>query len=226
MIVILRFQIYNDKIVTEEKGVNMVLIIIAVLILVVVFILAKIFNFDMREIMELLRDFWGYILTGGILIIVFMFVISFQPIAGNSMVPNLEEGEVIVFSKFAYKFEKPKRNEIVNVKVNKKSYVKRVIGLPGEKIEYMKGKIYIDDVPFKEPFLGEGIVTSNFLFEDICTKEDCPDGVIPEGMYLVLGDNRPESDDSRNPLFGLVPLKNVKGKLLFRIWPVNKFGGI
>ena len=64
------------------------------------------------------------------------------------------------------------------------------------------------------------------MFVDICSIEDCPLGVIPEDMYLVLGDNRSESSDSRDPSFGLVSKEQIKGKAIFKIWPINRFGGI
>ena len=182
---------------------------------------------DLRNITEFLRDMWNYIVIILIVVIIFTFVVAFQPVAGNSMHPNLKEGNVIAVSKFAYKLGKPKRNDIVVLKdKNNKSFVKRIIGLPGEKIEYLDNYLYIDGDAFKEKFLGEDIVTSSFLFEDICSIEDCPKGVIPADMYLVMGDNRPQSDDSRNPEFGLVSKKQLKGKMLIRIWPLNQFGKV
>ena len=69
-----------------------------------------------------------------------------------------------------------------------------------------------NDKPFKEVFLNSDVVTYNFLFEDICSLDECPDGVIPKNKYLVLGDNRPESIDSRDKTFGLVDKSEIKGK--------------
>lgn len=182
--------------------------------------------FDTREIKEFLRDASIYIIGILIILIVLVFIVSFQPIAGNSMVPTLEEGNVVLVSKLSYLFKDIERNEIVTLKVNGKSYVKRVIGLPGEEIKYLKNILYIDDVPFNETFLGENIKTSGFTMDDICKENECPDGKIPEDKYLVLGDNRPESEDSRTPSFGLVKKSDIKGKVFFRIWPLNKIGKI
>jgi signal peptidase I len=142
------------------------------------------------------------------------------------MVPTLEEGNVVLVSKFSYKISDIKRNDIVTLVVNKKSYVKRVIGLPGEDIKYLKNILYINDDPYTEDFLGKNIETSGFTLEDICKKDECPDGVIPEGKYLVLGDNRPESEDSRTPSFGLVSEKQIKGKVFLRVWPLTKISKI
>lgn len=177
---------------------------------------------DLREVTEFIRDFLGYIITIGIMIFIFTFVIAFQPIAGNSMSPTLEDGEISIVSKFNYILTKPKRNEIIVLKKEKKSYVKRIIGLPGENVKYLNGILYIDGEQFKETFIDKNVVTSNFLFEDICKEEECSNGVIPNNKYLVLGDNRVESMDSRDNTFGLVDIKEIKGKVILIGWPISK----
>jgi signal peptidase I len=177
---------------------------------------------DLREIREFLRDCAIYIIIFAIIAFIFTFIISLQPVAGNSMVPTLDEGDAIAVSKLSYKFGSVQRNDIVIIKKNGKSYVKRVIGLPGESIKYIKSILYIDDVPYTENFLDDDVETSGFTLDDICKENECPDGIIPEGKYLVLGDNRPESEDSRD--FGLVDKTEIKGKVLFKIWPLSSFG--
>lgn len=182
---------------------------------------------DFRELTEFIKDTIGYILGFTIILIIFIFVISFQPVAGNSMYPNLNEEDIVIVSKLFYKLGKPNRNDIVNVKDDlNKSYVKRVIGLPGEKIEYLDNILYINEKPYQENFIKEGINTSNFLFENICSLEECPNGVIPDDMYLLLGDNREESLDSRTPEFGLREKKYIKGQVVFKIYPFNEFGKV
>ncbi len=177
---------------------------------------------DLREITEFIRDFIWYIVAVLVIVFVFVFVVSIQVVSGNSMSPTLDEGEIVFVSKFSYRFSNPARNDIVTLKKNGKSYVKRIVGLPGEKIEYMDGILYVDDTPFRELFLESDVETYNFLFVDICGKDECPDGVIPEGKYLVMGDNRPESLDSRDPSFGLVKKSEIKGKVFFRLWPLGR----
>ena len=181
---------------------------------------------DLRDVTEFLRDCASYIITIGVMIFVFVFIVAVQPIAGNSMSPTLEDTELSLVSKFTYKISNPKRNEIVILWKDNKSYVKRIVGLPGENVKYLNGYLYIDDKPFRETFLDESVVTSNFMFEDICSLEDCPNGVIPEDKYLVLGDNRPQSMDSRDNTFGLVDKSELKGKVFARIWPLNRFGKV
>lgn len=180
---------------------------------------------DFREITEFFRDFMGYIIAFVIIVLIFTFVVAFHPVAGNSMIPTLSEGDVVMVSKFSHKLFSLKRNEIIILKSsNEKTYIKRIIGLPGEKVDYINGVLYINDKGYNEPFLADDVITNNFLFEDICPIEDCPDGVIPDDMYLVLGDNRMDSYDSRDSELGLVPISNVVGSVIMRIWPVNKIG--
>lgn len=179
---------------------------------------------DLREVTEFCKDFMGYIIAIGVVLFIMIFVIAIQPIAGNSMDPTLKDGQFTLVSKFQYLFGEPSRGDIVALTTHGKSYVKRVIGLPGEKIEYMDGKLLINDETYVEKYLGENITTTNFTFSDICSKEDCPDGKIPEGKYMVMGDNRPESKDSRDKEeFGLIDKKNIKGKVFFSL---NPFGSV
>ena len=176
---------------------------------------------DLREVTEFFKDSMWYIIALLVIIFVLTFVVAFQTVAGNSMDPTLKDGQVVLVSKFSYRFSKIGRNDIVVLKNHGKSYVKRVIGLPGEKVEYMDGILYIDDEPFKETYLDDNVETYNFLFVDVCSLEDCPNGKIPDDMYLVMGDNRAESIDSRDPSFGLVNKNEIKGKVFFKLWPLG-----
>ena len=171
---------------------------------------------DLRGVTEFFKDFMWYIIVFLIIGFILIFIVAFQTVAGNSMNPTLHDGQVVLVSKLPFE---PRRNQIVLFKSEGKSYVKRVIGLPGEKVEYMDGILYINDNPFKETYLDEKIETYNFLFHDICPLEICPDGVIPEGKYFVMGDNRPESSDSRDPKIGLISKDNLRGKLIYSIFP-------
>ena len=157
---------------------------------------------DFREITEFIKDFMGYIILFLVIIIIFTFVIAFHPIAGNSMVPTLEEGNIVLVSKFHPNLINVKRGQIVIVKTNHKSYIKRVIGLPGENVEVKDNKLYINGIEYEEPYLENDI----------------------KNNYLVLGDNREDSTDSRN--FGLISKKEIKGVAIFKIWPLNNLGKI
>lgn len=100
----------------------------------------------------------------------------------------------------------------------KRSYIKRVIALPGEKIDIIDGKVYINDVLLEEDYLEEGLETimiSGGKFDSV---------IVPEGYIYVMGDNRAGSQDSR--VFGCVPINKIEGKVKFRIWPLSTFGKI
>lgn len=178
---------------------------------------------DFREIKEFFKDTFAYIIAIVVTMLIFIYVFSFQQVIGNSMSPVLNDGDMAFLSKITYRISKVKRNDIIALKTEDgKVYVKRVIGLPGESISYMDNIFYINNEAFTEEFLSDEVETNNFMFEDICSIEDCPDGVIPENMYLVLGDNREDSLDSRDSSLGLIPKDNIIGKSLFRIWPLTK----
>lgn len=178
---------------------------------------------DLREVKEFLKDTLGYIIVIIVTVLVFIYVFSFHQVIGNSMSPTLKEGDIAILSKINYRIFKIKRNDVVAIQTdNDKLLVKRVIGLPGEDIYYLDNILYINNKAYTEEFLTSDVETNNFMFEDICSIDKCPDGVIPDGMYLVLGDNREDSLDSRDPSLGLVPKKDIIGKSLIRIWPLNK----
>ncbi len=179
---------------------------------------------DFRELTEFLKDTFIYFVIFLVIAFIFTFIIAVVPIAGNSMNPTLDDGDLAFSVRFAYLFSEPNRNDVITfVDKNKKRYVKRVIGLPGETVDYLNGFLYIDGDSYLESFV-DGSKTNNFMFEDICNKKDCPDGKIPDGYYLVLGDNRPESQDSRDPSVGLINKKYIDGKILFKLWPIKNFG--
>ena len=98
---------------------------------------------------------------------------------------------------------------------NKTSYIKRVIGLPGEHVQIKDGKVYINGEELKEDYLSEDIVTTSLdgAFTDI---------IVPEGTVFVMGDNRENSGDSRR--FGCIPVQKIESKVWLRFWPLNRFG--
>ena len=103
------------------------------------------------------------------------------------------------------------------LEIGKDSYIKRVIALPGEHLLISDGKVYINGEELKEDYLQPQITTS---------VEDCPyyDLTVPENCVFVMGDNRPESTDSRR--FGCIPLEKIESKVWIRFWPLNLFGKV
>lgn len=104
----------------------------------------------------------------------------------------------------------------------KKSYIKRVIGLPGEYIEIKDGSVYIDGKRLEEDYLQPGVVTD--VVQGNREENLYTNFTVPENCVFALGDNRPGSTDCR--AFGCIPLEKVEGTVSFRFWPISKFGGV
>lgn len=108
---------------------------------------------DLRDIKEFLKDVSKYIIIALIVFLIVVYVVSFEQVIGPSMEPTLKEENIIVVDKLSYKFRKIKRNEIIIFKYDEKYLIKRVIGLPGETIEYKNNILYIDNEAYEETFL-------------------------------------------------------------------------
>jgi signal peptidase I len=147
--------------------------------------------------------------------------------------PNQWEADKIIVDKLKYRFSDPQRGDIVvfspTDELQREKYqdafIKRVIGLPGEKIELKDGKVLINGKPLAENYLGANQQTSI----DVCVSSpnppflQKPTTILP-GQYLVLGDNRAQSYDGR--CWGLVPRQNIIGRAVVRFWPLERVGGI
>jgi len=130
---------------------------------------------------------------------------------GFSMRPTLEDGEFILVNRLAYKFDNPKRGEIIVFRspvVPDEDLIKRVIGLPGDVIEVTTGVVYVNGSPLVEPYIAALPVYSG--------KWEVVDGYL-----FVLGDNRNDSSDSHS--WGLVPMQNVVGRSILIYWPFNEW---
>ena len=103
------------------------------------------------------------------------------------------------------------------LEIGKRSFIKRVIALPGEHIEIASGKVYINGEILEEDYLVDGLETTNLDGEYYNLT-------VPEGYIFVMGDNRDGSQDSR--AFGCIPFDKIEGKVLFRMWPLSEFGQI
>ena len=164
-----------------------------------------------------IKELLPYVLILGGVILIRSFIITPVIVSGSSMKPNLHNGEVLLERKIGYNESSIKRFDIVVVKNDNEEIIKRIIGMPGEHVSYRNNKLYVNDEVVKETFNFRN--TEDFNLEEIC---NCTS--IPEGKYLVLGDNRPISKDSRT--IGLIDEKDILGKAVYRIWPISKFGSI
>ncbi|OQY85914.1 MAG: signal peptidase I [Chloroflexi bacterium UTCFX4] len=148
------------------------------------------------------------------LVIFFMirFAVENYRIEGYSMEPNFHDGQFLLVSRLNYLLGQPERGDVVifQYPLNpKKNFIKRVIGLPGEKVQIRAGKIFVNDVRVPEPY------PYNFA------NYDWGPVTIPPDEYFVLGDNRPESSDSH--AWGMLPAKNIIGKAWVSYWPPDEW---
>ena len=153
-----------------------------------------------------------------ILVVLFIkaFIVTPIKVNGESMYPTLEEGDIMILNKTAYYFNKPERFDIVVVNMPDEYLIKRVIGLPGEHIEYKNNTLYVDGKKVKENF--KHGVTANFNIEELGSD------TIPLNTYLVLGDNRENSLDSRE--LGFIREDQLLGRTSLIILPFNRFGSV
>ena len=166
---------------------------------------------DLRDIKEFLKDALKYIIAIVVILIVAIYVVSFQEVIGPSMNNTLKSGDITVVNKLVFRLRNIKRNEIVSLKKDDKIMVKRIIGLPGEHIEYKDNILYVDGKKISD---SRSSSTKDFKLESIGYE------TIPKDMYLVLGDNRTNSSDSRE--FGLVKKDEIIGKIVMRVYPFSK----
>lgn len=146
-----------------------------------------------------------------------LVAILFVPVLktfGNSMTPTLEDGEIVA----VVKTDEAKVGEMIAFYYNNKIFIKRVIALGGSVVDMDEaGNVFVDGAPLEEPYLTEKSAGSGdveFPYE------------VPNGMYFVLGDNRVTSADSRNSILGCVDPDDMLGRVLFRVWPLDRFGAV
>jgi signal peptidase I len=141
-------------------------------------------------------------------------------IPSSSMEPTLEINYRLIIEKISYHFRSPERGDVVVFSPTEKlreqnfkdAFIKRVIGLPGETVEVKGERVYINGKALKEQYIKE---SPEYQYGPI---------VVPEGQYLVLGDNRNNSYDSH--YWGFVPKENLIGRAMVRFWPFNRLGSI
>ncbi|SEN59818.1 signal peptidase I [Amphibacillus marinus] len=154
-----------------------------------------------------------------------LLVFATIEIDGPSMEPTLTRGERILIEKFSYQISEPARFDIIVFQATEeKNYIKRIIGLPGEKIVMEDDQLYINDQPIREPFLTVQDYSFNFTNDFRLNNLPGRHHVIPEDYYLVLGDNRINSTDSRS--LGLIAKQQIIGKASIRYWPLRQISFI
>ncbi len=156
------------------------------------------------------KELIGYIIVIIAVLLVKQYIITPIRVNQNSMNNTLFDKDIMILNKISYRFVDIKRFEIVVIKKNNEYLIKRIIGLPGEKIEYKDNKLYVNDK----------IIEENFNHKN--TKDYKLENTIPDNYYFVVGDNRPDSLDSR--YFCLIKKDEILGKTNLVLFPFNNFG--
>lgn len=170
------------------------------------------------------KEIFEWIKTIVISIVIALVITAFiKPtmVQGQSMEPTLSENDLLIINQLLYNKEEPGRGDIVvfesnqlDTKGNPKLFIKRVVGLPGEKIIIRDGKVYINGEALYEEYL-----TEEYTYGDI-------EEVIPENRIFVIGDNRSSSLDSRNSEIGSIKIDDIIGQAVMRLYPFAGMGKI
>ncbi len=178
------------------------------------------------EEINIVKEIVSMVLYIAFVILAVWFILTFvgqrTEVVGNSMYDTLEDGDNLWIDKLSYRFRDPKRFDIVVFPYQDSSvyYIKRIIGLPGERIRIEEdGTIYINNEPLEENY-GYEIISPNMIGR---AKSNI---ILGEDEYFVMGDNRNDSKDSRFEDVGNIHKDELEGKAVFRIWPLSKFGKV
>ena len=162
----------------------------------------------MDKMKSIIKEYGLYVITIILVLLVKKFVVSPIKVNGTSMMTTLHDGDIMILNIIGYRFDKINRFDIVVVDEGNEYLIKRVIGLPGEEIEYKDNQLYINGKKVKENYGSEK--TDDFKVK------------VSKDSYFVLGDNRTNSLDSR--YFGAFKRKKILGKTKLTIFPFNRFG--
>ena len=153
----------------------------------------------------------------GLALVIIVFLYQPVKVEGTSMAPLLSDQERIFINKFVYRFEPIERGDVVVFWYpldRSKSFIKRVIALPGESVEIRRGVVYVNGKMVQESYVPP-------QYADVSDYGPLP---VPKGSYFVMGDHRISSNDSR--VFGPVPSQFIYGRAVFAYWPVDHFGSL
>ena len=182
-------------------------------------------NAKIKEFLEWIKS---TVITCIITIAVITFIVSPTVVKGTSMMPTYEDGDIVLVNKIGKKISGIERFDVIVLEApNGETYIKRVIGLPGDHIAYENDTLYINDEANEEAYLDvykKQLLDNSPLTEDFTLQSATDYSTIPEGYLFVLGDNRRNSLDSRYASVGLVPMEKVFGKTNIRFYPLDSIG--
>lgn len=151
---------------------------------------------------------------------IYLFIAQPHKVSGSSMFPTLHTGDYIITNKIDYRFNEPEKSQIIvfkNPREESQDFIKRIMAVPGDTIKVQDGHIYLNGKVLDEPYLDPSVVTlpGSFLREG-------EEILVPVGRYIVIGDNRMASSDSRE--WGFITKEEIIGKAFLRYWPIKSFG--
>lgn len=167
---------------------------------------------------EMISWFFYLVLIFGAIYLIVHYVGDKTVVTGESMSPTLSDGDSLIVDKISYHFIDPRRYDIVVFPFQYQEdtfYIKRIIGLPGETVQISEGKVYVNGKVLNDPYAYEEIRNPGLASGPVTLGQD---------EYFVLGDNRNNSIDSREPSVGVVSRDDIVGRAVFCIWPANKIG--
>ena len=165
-----------------------------------------------KKIKGIIKNIYPYVIVIIVVVLIRTFLVTPAIVDGDSMEPNLSNNNIVLLNKLDYKINDIKRFDIVVINYNGSKLIKRVIGLPGEHIEYKNGNLYVDGFIVSESFKHED--TYDFKLETVGYLS------IPGDKYFVVGDNRNNSTDSR--MIGLIDKEDILGSVSFKLFPPGK----
>ncbi len=162
---------------------------------------------------KILKEVYPYIIIVIVVVLFRTFIATPVRVDGSSMYDTLSDGDILILNKLDMNFE---RFDVVVINFGESKLIKRVIGLPGENIEYRDNELYINSKKIGDVAIAR---TNDFSLEELYNVSK-----IPDGYYFVMGDNRTNSADSRDLRVGLVKKSNIVGTSKIRIFPFSKIG--
>ena len=167
---------------------------------------------------EILSFLLYVVVVVGITFLIIHYVGQRTYVSGSSMENTLSDGDNLIVDKITYRFSDPKRYDIIVFPYQYEDntyFIKRIIGLPGETVQIVDGTIYINGEVLGESYGREVMKNSGMAADPITLGDD---------EYFVLGDNRNDSTDSRDPSVGKIKRNQIIGRAWVRIWPLSKIG--
>lgn len=165
------------------------------------------------------------VLALAVFVLLYLFVAQPNEVKGSSMLPNFVDKEFLLTEKISYYLGDPQRGDVVIFKApatescaaEECEYIKRIIGVPGDKVMVKDGKVYLNGSELDQTFLPDDVVTDGGQY-----SQEGVENIVPEGEYLCFGDNREHSRDGRE--FGPIKKELIVGKAFLKYWPLSSVG--